>query len=721
VATVYIVEAFPPSTVYASFTVTQNGASTPPSITNLVPKGGESYVKGSSQVISWTYTPGTPPASSTTGTIDLLYNGAPVSTLASAVPLSSQTLSWTVPSNVTAGTTYQIRITPGDPGTYPAVSGSFAITDPPCTFTAKASTTNPNLQFTYAGGTGGIDITGSPSTCASSISNDSPGWLTLTGNILSGTGNWTPTFTIPANSKLNASTQQRTANLVVTGTSSGSGTPFSQKFSVTQSGLQCNYTLNPAALSLPPEGILQSAAAKIAVTTSASACQWTASSSSISVHLIQSGSSPNTGSGSVLFWVDANNTGADRTDKIQIGDQSAIGVQGYIKDPPKTFSADGEVKPPPQGGVDLSQVTVELDTYPASSRKITAKVDPKTGKWQATGLLVGNTYQAVVVLHQADSNKYDTLPLSIDDVTVANATNLNFRILKKPHGLFIGRKPITSGSNEYQQIIVAVSKVDPDLGIYAKLIVDMLIASAYNHDGEWRIDDANKLLWHKFPDLQDLIDAVTFRVLHIRAARDLGKQNDGFSAKATCNGCKDWKSDGNGGITNSNNAVPSQAIQEIYSPNMKGAFSFECATAETIANYKAQLDYLVYKLGSQPLGAKAFDNLYPNGIVLNVNQWTQDVVYKRPEPWEPLPGDGVVFENPAGSLEAGTRYLNTLFLGSDLYYGHPENRFDPVNPGVLTEAGIIADLNGPDGTAAFLNRTALKPWDPPPVPKRLPK
>ena len=129
-----------------------------------------------------------------------------------------------------------------------------------------------------------------------------------------------------------------------------------------------------------------------------------------------------------------------------------------------------------------------------------------------------------ILHHQADSNKYDTLPLSIDDVTVANATNLDFRILKKPHGLFIRRKPITSGSNEYQQIIVAVSKVDPsdpDLGIYAKLIVDMLIASAYNHDGEWRIDDANKLLWHKFPDLQDLIDAVTFRVLHMRAARDL--------------------------------------------------------------------------------------------------------------------------------------------------------------------------------------------------------
>ena len=55
VKTAYIAEAFPPSTLFVSFAVTQDGtSSTPPSITNLVPKGGESYVKRSSQVISWT-------------------------------------------------------------------------------------------------------------------------------------------------------------------------------------------------------------------------------------------------------------------------------------------------------------------------------------------------------------------------------------------------------------------------------------------------------------------------------------------------------------------------------------------------------------------------------------------------------------------------------------------------------------------------------------------
>jgi hypothetical protein len=225
VGTVDFVDIFQQGT-YTSVPFTQDGASTPPSITNLVPKGGESYLKGSSQVISWTYTPGTPAASSTTANIDLLYNGAPVSTLASAISLSSQTLSWTVPSSVTAGTTYQIRITPSDPGTYPAVSGSFAITDPPCTFTAKASATNPNLQFTYAGGTGGIDITATPSTCNYTVTNDSPAWLTL--GSAKGTGSGTVGFTVAANTQVNGSTSARNpaATLTVNGTDSAGTTIF---------------------------------------------------------------------------------------------------------------------------------------------------------------------------------------------------------------------------------------------------------------------------------------------------------------------------------------------------------------------------------------------------------------------------------------------------------------------------------------------------------------
>src|SRR5262249_28752302 len=83
----------------------------------------------------------------------------------------------------------------------------------PCTYTATA---NGALQFPYSGGSGGIDITGSPDTCASSISSDMASWPKFTSNVQSGKGHWAPGFTVPANIQLNTSTAQRTAHLVVT-------------------------------------------------------------------------------------------------------------------------------------------------------------------------------------------------------------------------------------------------------------------------------------------------------------------------------------------------------------------------------------------------------------------------------------------------------------------------------------------------------------------------
>jgi Putative binding domain, N-terminal len=139
------------------------------------------------------------------------------------------------------------------------------------------------------------------------MSHTRPAWLQP-----GGSGNGAVNYTVASNIQLNGSTQPRTGTLTVSGSDSSGKTVFTQPFGVQEAGLACAYTLNPPALSVPPEGILQGTAAKISVTTSP-ACQWTASSSSISMHLIQSGSGPNTGSGTVLFWVDANSTGADRT------------------------------------------------------------------------------------------------------------------------------------------------------------------------------------------------------------------------------------------------------------------------------------------------------------------------------------------------------------------------------------------------------------------------
>lgn len=368
-------------------------------------------------------------------------------------------------------------------------------------------------------------------------------------------------------------------------------------------------------------------------------------------------------------------------------------TQGYIKDPPKTFNADGEVKPPPQEGVALDTVTVELYTDPTSS--ITAKVDPKTGKWQATGLLVGKTYQAVVVLHQADSNNYDTLPLSIDDVTVTNATNLNFRILKKPHGLTVEGKPVKADSPIYLGLATDLGKVDPNLGKYAMVVMDAMIASPYSHS---------------YATKQSFINDVAFRAYHIRAARDLDKQRDGFNPTATCQGCKHWYGKKFLALDpNTQQQVevtglmskkpPSLAMLEIFDPKKPSMFEFECATAQVIAYDKALLDYM---------GAKDFDLLFSAGIQLHSLVWPG--IYPPMKPWEALPGDGVAFRNPDSTNQAA-KNENALFLGGDEYYGH--------DLGVLTKERMLDVLKSsvkPGGQAPYPFDTGLKVWDVPKIP-----
>src|SRR5439155_10216040 len=54
---------------------------------------------------------------------------------------------------------------------------------PPCAYSATAT---GSLPIGFFGGGAGIDITASPSTCTSSVSNDSPAWLTLSDSSNSG-------------------------------------------------------------------------------------------------------------------------------------------------------------------------------------------------------------------------------------------------------------------------------------------------------------------------------------------------------------------------------------------------------------------------------------------------------------------------------------------------------------------------------------------------------
>src|SRR5207244_2448017 len=133
-----------------------------------------------------------------------------------------------------------------DSGTNTAQSaGTFSVTDPappPCTFAAVADPANASLQFAVTSGAGAIDITATPSTCASSVSNDSPSWLSFTNNSQNGMGTHNATFTVATNVQVNQSSQPRTANLVVSGTDSSGKTIFTKSFAVKQDGLQCSFT-----------------------------------------------------------------------------------------------------------------------------------------------------------------------------------------------------------------------------------------------------------------------------------------------------------------------------------------------------------------------------------------------------------------------------------------------------------------------------------------------
>jgi hypothetical protein len=187
-----------------------------------------------------------------------------------------------------------------------------------CTYTAATTGT---LPIAATGGGAGISITASDTTCSSSVSNDSPAWLTLSSS--SNSGSWTDGLTAPANVQLNTSSVQRTANVTVTGTS------FSQSFSIAQAGLTCTYTVPSAAISVPSSGISSSQPQSFTVGVSNAACPWTASSSTPFIHVVNQGvTQSGKRSYAVPFWADANTGGAQRPGYAQVGDKIVDLIQG---------------------------------------------------------------------------------------------------------------------------------------------------------------------------------------------------------------------------------------------------------------------------------------------------------------------------------------------------------------------------------------------------------
>jgi len=102
----------------------------PPSLSLTAPDGGETWLKGSLQMLQWDYTGDPGP----TVMIELL-NGASVSrVITSGTPVGSGgsgSFNWTIPYSLPIGTEYRIRITSTSNGTYTDTS------DAPFTLTAQ--------------------------------------------------------------------------------------------------------------------------------------------------------------------------------------------------------------------------------------------------------------------------------------------------------------------------------------------------------------------------------------------------------------------------------------------------------------------------------------------------------------------------------------------------------------------------------------------------------
>jgi uncharacterized protein (TIGR03437 family) len=162
-----------------------------------------------------------------------------------------------------------------------------------CNFTLAAT----GQSFGAVGGTGSVALTADPAGCAWTATSNAD-WITITSGA-SGSGNGTINFTVaPGNS---GNTRVGTINIA------------GRSFVVTQAG--CNFTITPTSKSFPAAGGGDS----VTIAASPSACAWTASAD-VNWITFPSGAS-GAGNGALNYTVAAN-TGATRSGKITIAEQT---------------------------------------------------------------------------------------------------------------------------------------------------------------------------------------------------------------------------------------------------------------------------------------------------------------------------------------------------------------------------------------------------------------
>lgn len=171
-------------------------------------------------------------------------------------------------------------------------------------------------SFPASGGSATVTVT-APAGCPW-LASSSDRWVTITSG-RSGTGSGSVTYSVAANNN----TLARSARLTIAGTT----------YTVSQSGMSCTYTLEPAARSFTYTGGLSTF--NLITPTG---CLWTAYSSVSWITLLTTASPTNGGSATITFWVDANTGVARAGDIIAAGQKFTVsqsGAPGAVLKPAK--------------------------------------------------------------------------------------------------------------------------------------------------------------------------------------------------------------------------------------------------------------------------------------------------------------------------------------------------------------------------------------------------
>ena len=171
-----------------------------------------------------------------------------------------------------------------------------------CTYSLSSA----SASFDSDGGSGSLNMT-SPTGCTWTASS-SAGWITITAGA-SGSGNGAISYTVASNGTINSR--------------SGTITAGGQTLTITQTGIDCTYSLSAASASFDSDG-----GGGVVGMTSPTGCNWTASSSDSWITITAGGSG--SGNGNISYSVASNPTIQTRSGTITVAGQTLTITQTGI-------------------------------------------------------------------------------------------------------------------------------------------------------------------------------------------------------------------------------------------------------------------------------------------------------------------------------------------------------------------------------------------------------